>query len=106
MHRTRNAAYGQPYRGFESLPLRQNSNKPLKYNHFSMRWLHTHVSTYARIRAYSSEIGSVAAYYRSGGRGVDPMSRMSVWGGTLWNRNANLLAFYDLLASHPNSQLH
>src|SRR5690242_1790523 len=22
MHRTRNAAYGQPYRGFESLPLR------------------------------------------------------------------------------------
>src|SRR5262249_37842659 len=23
MHRTRNAAYGQPYRGFESLPLRQ-----------------------------------------------------------------------------------
>ena len=24
MHRTRNAAYGQPYRGFESLPLRQN----------------------------------------------------------------------------------
>src|SRR5436190_17925009 len=23
-HRTRNAAYGQPYRGFESLPLRQN----------------------------------------------------------------------------------
>ena len=26
MHRTRNAAYGQPYRGFESLPLRQ-SNK-------------------------------------------------------------------------------
>jgi hypothetical protein len=25
MHRTRNAAYGQPYRGFESLPLRQPS---------------------------------------------------------------------------------
>src|SRR5262245_44975153 len=24
MHRTRNAAYGQPYRGFESLPLRQS----------------------------------------------------------------------------------
>ena len=24
MHRTRNAAYGQPYRGFESLPLRHN----------------------------------------------------------------------------------
>ena len=24
MHRTRNAAYGQPYRGFESLPLRQD----------------------------------------------------------------------------------
>ena len=28
MHRTRNAAYGQPYRGFESLPLRQNLQKP------------------------------------------------------------------------------
>src|SRR5450759_761791 len=27
MHRTRNAAYGQPYRGFESLPLRQSSRK-------------------------------------------------------------------------------
>jgi hypothetical protein len=25
MHRTRNAAYGQPYRGFESLPLRQDT---------------------------------------------------------------------------------
>src|SRR5882762_6126310 len=25
MHRTRNAAYGQPYRGFESLPLRHPS---------------------------------------------------------------------------------
>ena len=25
MHRTRNAAYGQPYRGFESLPLRQKT---------------------------------------------------------------------------------
>src|ERR1700761_6761843 len=25
MHRTRNAAYGQPYRGFESLPLRQTA---------------------------------------------------------------------------------
>jgi hypothetical protein len=24
MHRTRNAAYGQPYRGFESLPLRHS----------------------------------------------------------------------------------
>ena len=24
MHRTRNAAYGQPYRGFKSLPLRQH----------------------------------------------------------------------------------
>ena len=24
MHRTRNAAYGQPYRGFESLPLRHD----------------------------------------------------------------------------------
>src|SRR5690348_8773131 len=27
MHRTRNAAYGQPYRGFESLPLRQRLRK-------------------------------------------------------------------------------
>jgi hypothetical protein len=27
MHRTRNAAYGQPYRGFESLPLRHNLKK-------------------------------------------------------------------------------
>ena len=26
MHRTRNAAYGQPYRGFESLPLRHAFN--------------------------------------------------------------------------------
>jgi hypothetical protein len=26
MHRTRNAAYGQPYRGFESLPLRHELN--------------------------------------------------------------------------------
>ena len=25
MHRTRNAAYGQPYRGFESLPLRHHA---------------------------------------------------------------------------------
>jgi hypothetical protein len=25
MHRTRNAAYGQPYRGFESLPLRHTN---------------------------------------------------------------------------------
>src|SRR5580704_838181 len=31
MHRTRNAAYGQPYRGFESLPLRQ----PNKINHLA-----------------------------------------------------------------------
>ena len=30
MHRTRNAAYGQPYRGFESLPLRHyNKTKHL-----------------------------------------------------------------------------
>src|SRR5690242_21548842 len=28
-HRTRNAAYGQPYRGFESHPLRQGSTLPL-----------------------------------------------------------------------------
>jgi hypothetical protein len=28
MHRTRNAAYGQPYRGFESLPLRQCCGAP------------------------------------------------------------------------------
>src|SRR5215470_9100609 len=28
MHRTRNAAYGQPYRGFESLPLRQTYSSP------------------------------------------------------------------------------
>src|SRR3954464_10811502 len=28
-HRTRNAAYGQPYRGFESHPLRQKSIKLL-----------------------------------------------------------------------------
>src|ERR1041385_3158402 len=27
MHRTRNAAYGQPYRGFESLPLRQTRDR-------------------------------------------------------------------------------
>src|SRR3989440_6897527 len=31
MHRTRNAAYGQPYRGFESLPLRHD----LKYRYYS-----------------------------------------------------------------------
>jgi hypothetical protein len=30
MHRTRNAAYGQPYRGFESLPLRQFPNPLIK----------------------------------------------------------------------------
>src|SRR5258708_39231255 len=28
MHRTRNAAYGQPYRGFESLPLRHSRLEP------------------------------------------------------------------------------
>src|SRR5215218_6583613 len=27
-HRTRNAAYGQPYRGFESHPLRQHTDAP------------------------------------------------------------------------------
>jgi hypothetical protein len=32
MHRTRNAAYGQPYRGFESLPLRHNlCDKPIQF---------------------------------------------------------------------------
>ena len=31
MHRTRNAAYGQPYRGFESLPLRQLVGYCLEY---------------------------------------------------------------------------
>ena len=31
MHRTRNAAYGQPYRGFESLPLRHTT---LIYNNY------------------------------------------------------------------------
>ncbi len=30
MHRTRNAAYGQPYRGFDSLPLRQFPLKSLR----------------------------------------------------------------------------
>ena len=46
MHRTRNAAYGQPYRGFESLPLRhpardlrtfQRRSRPAKLHH-SRRW--------------------------------------------------------------------
>src|SRR6266700_3805418 len=32
MYRTRNAAYGQPYRGFESLPLRQLPTKAQKPN--------------------------------------------------------------------------
>jgi hypothetical protein len=31
MHRTRNAAYGQPYRGFESLPLRHIILKTLHF---------------------------------------------------------------------------
>src|SRR5271166_6473742 len=35
MHRTRNAAYGQPYRGFESLPLRHPS--PLRGFRFGYR---------------------------------------------------------------------
>ena len=34
MHRTRNAAYGQPYRGFESPPLRHRF--PLKYLYISI----------------------------------------------------------------------
>ena len=31
MHRTRNAAYGQPYRGFKSLPVRQPAQKTLSH---------------------------------------------------------------------------
>ena len=35
MHRTRNAAYGQPYRGFESLPLRQSIKSMTWQSYFS-----------------------------------------------------------------------
>src|SRR3954468_24201720 len=37
MHRTRNAAYGQPYRGFESLPLRHQA-KSMTYIDYWRHW--------------------------------------------------------------------
>ena len=43
MHRTRNAAYGQPYRGFESLPLRQHKRF---FGHFLKVFLPTYKCTY------------------------------------------------------------
>jgi hypothetical protein len=65
MHRTRNAAYGQPYRGFESLPLRQ-----IAIICFIKQILRKYPRTCQQTYLQGGSIGSPVSRYRPSPAGV------------------------------------